>query len=94
MSNELKKYTDLYNKYFNNMEYNLLNLIVIDEIKCQLEDKISDEDYNKLFYTIKNCYLKDTNTDLWCLTNYCLKNIDNIENMSTYEIINESNMLN
>lgn len=93
MSEELRRYTDIYNEYFKEKNYSLLNLQIIDEIQCQLEDKISDEDYNKLFYTIKNCYLKSDSVDLWCLTNYCINNKEKIGNMSTYDIIDNSNML-
>lgn len=93
MSEELRKYTDIYNEYFKGNNYNLLNLQIIDEIQCQLEDKISDENYNKLFYTIKNCYLKTDEIDLWSLTNYCINNIDEIDDMSTWEIIEESNII-
>lgn len=93
MSEEVRRYTDIYNEYFKGNEYNLLNLQIIDEIQCQLQDKISDEDYNNLFYTIKNCYLKSSDVDLWCLTNYCINNKEKLEDMSTYDIIDKSNML-
>lgn len=93
MSEEVRKYTDIYNEYFKGNNYNLLNLQIIDEIQCQLTDKISDEDYNTLFYTIKNCYLKSDSADLWCLTNYCIRNKDKIKDMSTYDIIDNSFML-
>lgn len=90
MSEELKKYNEIYNEKVKNNKLNFLNLMIIDEIQCQLEDEISDENYNKLFYTIKNCYLKSDAVDLWQLTNYCIKNIDTIENMGCWEIINHS----
>ena len=95
MSEELRKNDVFYNKYFNfkKSDLSLLNLMIIDEIKSQLEDEISDEDYNKLFYTIKNCYLKSDNIDLWCLTNYCIKNIDVIDNMDCWFIINHSSIM-
>lgn len=93
MSEELRKYTDIYNEYFKDKGLILLNLVIIDEIQCQLEDEISDEDYNKLFYTIENCYLKSDAVDLWCLTNYCIKNLDVIENMGCWEIINHSSIM-
>ena len=67
--------------------------MIIDEIQYQLEDKISDEDYNDIFYIVKHCYLKSSNIDLWCLVNYCLKNKDTIRDKSSYEIIDESQML-
>lgn len=93
MSEELRKYTDIYNEHFKFNGLALVNLQIIDEIQCQLQDKISDEDYNKLFYTIKNCYLKSDETDIWQLTKYCIKNIETIDNMSTWQIINHSSIL-
>lgn len=92
MSEEVREYTDLYNKYLKGGNYSLLNLMIIDEIQCQLEDKISDEDYNDIFYIVKHCYLKRADIDLWCLVNYCLKNKDTIRDKSSYEIIDESQM--
>lgn len=92
MSEEVRRYTDIYNKFFKGGDCNLLNLQIIDEIQCQLQDKISDEDYNNLFYTIRNCYLKSDEINLWSLTNYCIKNIDKIDDMSTYDIIDESSI--
>ena len=93
MSEKLKNYISIYNTYFKYNNYNLLNFQIIDEIECQLQDKISDEDYNKLFYTIKNCYLKSSDVNLWQLTKYCIKNLDVIENMGCWEIINHSSIL-
>lgn len=93
MSDELRQYTDIYNEYFNSNNYNLLNLMIIDEIQCQLQDKISDENYNKIFYKVRNCYLKSSESDLWQLTNYCIKNVDKIDDMGCWEIINYSSIL-
>ena len=88
MSEELRKYTDMYNDYFKGFEYNLLNLVIIDEIQCQLEDKISDEDYNTLFYRVKNCYLKADSVDLWSLVHYCIENLERLEELETWFILN------
>lgn len=90
MSEEVRQYTDIYNQYFKSMNYNLLNLMIINEIQCQLEEKISDKDYNDIFYIVRKCYLNAEGVDLWCLVNYCLKNKDNIRNMDTWFIINHS----
>lgn len=93
MSEEVREYTDLYNKYLKDGKYSLLNLMIIDEIQCQLEDEISDEDYNDIFYIVKHCYLKSSDVDLWCLVNYCLKNKDTIRDMESWFIINHSQIL-
>ena len=93
MSDEVRRYTDIYNDFFKGNNLQLLNLVIIDEIQCQLEDKISDEDYNKLFYKIKNCFLKADAVDLWQLTNYCIKNIDKIDDMGCWEIIDFASIL-
>ena len=88
MSDEVRRYTNIYNDFFKGNDLELLYLMIIDEIQCQLQDKISDEDYNKLFYKIKNCYLKSSDADLWQLTNYCIKNIEKIDDMGCWQIIN------
>lgn len=93
MSDEVRRYTNIYNDFFKGNKFQLLNLMIIDEIQCQLQDKISDEDYNKLFYKIKNCYLKSNSADLWQLTNYCIKNIEKIDDMGCWFIINHSSIL-
>ena len=93
MSEELKKYKEIYKKYYETNECNLLNLMIINEIECQLEEEISEEDYNKLFYKIRNSYLKTDGVDLWCLTYVCINYIDKLDDMSCYEIIDKSNML-
>ena len=89
MSEELKEYRELYNKYFKDNNYNLLNFLIIDEIECQLNNSLKEEDYNKLFHTIKNCYLKSDSVDLWSLTHYCLENFDDLDNKSSWEIIDK-----
>lgn len=93
MSEELKKYLEIYKKYYETNDCNLLNLMIINEIECQLEEEISEEDYNKLFYKIRNCYLKVDSVDLWCLTYVCIENLDKLDDMSSYEIIDKSYML-
>ena len=90
MSEELREYTDLYNKYLKGGNYNLLNLMIIDEIECQTRVRLKDEDYNKLFYKVKNCYLKSDSIDLWSLVHYCLDNLEDLEDLDTWFIINHS----
>ena len=87
MSEELKNYMSIYNTYFKYNNYNLLNFQIIDEIECQTRVHLKDEDYNKLFNIIKNCYLKSDSVDLWSLTHYCLENFEDLDNMSAWEII-------
>lgn len=66
------------------------DLSIINEIEAQLENTLPNDEYEKLFQTVKDCHFKTNIVSLCDLVNFCIKNIDKISNMSTYEIIENS----
>ena len=66
------------------------DLSIINEIDAQLENTLPNNEYEKLFRTVKGCHFKVDIVSLCDLVNFCIKNIDKIDNMSTYEIIENS----
>lgn len=70
----------------NTSKINLLDLMVYDEITCQLEDDITDEQFELLFNKVENAYLKGENVDLWAITNYCIEHLDTLRDMGSWEI--------
>lgn len=71
----------------NNKGISLLDLMVYDEIDCQLETKISDKDFELLFCKVINAYLKTDSVSLWAITKYCVNNLSKLEGLSSWDIV-------
>ena len=67
----------------------LCDLIVYDEIDCQLQNPISDEDFEFLFSTVKNAYLKADGIDLGPIVSYCIDNFKDLKGMSSWDILEQ-----
>lgn len=70
----------------NTSKISLLDLMVYDEITCQLEDNITDEQFELLFNKVENTYLKG-DASLSDITYYCIENIDDLEDLSCSYIL-------
>lgn len=68
----------------------VLDLQIVYEIDCQLENEISKEDYMKIYYNSRNAYLKTDECSLSDIVRYCIKNVDKIDDMSSWEIVENS----
>lgn len=65
----------------------LLDLMIYDEIDCQLEEDLTDNEILNLMGHIENAYLKDSSCSLWSITYYCLLNRKKLNNMTTWDIL-------
>lgn len=73
----------------NKSEISLLDLIVYDEIDCQLEEDLNNEELEKLFNKVRNTYLKGEESRLDSIVGFCIENIDELESLSSKEILQE-----
>lgn len=71
----------------NNSKISLCELIVYDEIESELEEKITDEEFYKLFCKVLNAYLKDENNNLYDIVRYCIKHLKELDKLDTYTIL-------
>lgn len=74
----------------NNSKISLLELMIYDEIDCQVENDISDKDFWKIFCKVYSAYLKDDRSNLWGITKYCVENFDNLDNLDNWTIVANS----
>lgn len=65
----------------------LLELNIWNEINCQLDDELTDNQLMTLYCTVERAYLKSEDVNLSDLVRYCIKNIDKIYDMQIYEIL-------
>ena len=67
----------------------LLELNIWNEIDCQLEEELTDNQLMTLYCTVERAYLKTNYATIEQLVRYCIKNIDKIFDMSIYDIIED-----
>ncbi len=79
MNNELKELKALYQDLYSKSIY-AYKLEIIDELECQLENEISDEDYQKLYYEIERVYFKTEGLSIENITRCAVDNLDKIIN--------------
>lgn len=73
---ELKKiYNDLYER-----KIYAYYLDILDEIDCQLEVKLTEDDLCKLFNIIKNTYLDLDSVSIWALVRCAIDNLEEVLN--------------
>ena len=65
----------------------LLELNIWNEIDCQLDKELNDNQLMTLYCTVERAYLKTSYATIEQLVRYCLKNINKIYDMSIYDII-------
>lgn len=65
----------------------LLELNIWNEINCQLDDELNDNQLMTLYCTVERAYLKSEDVNLSDLVRYCIENIDKIFDMQIYEIL-------
>lgn len=79
MNKEIRELKETYKKLYDKHIY-AYKLQIIDELDCQLEKELSDEEYSKLYYAIENAYLKLDNVSIWSITRCAIDNLDKILN--------------
>ena len=77
-------------KHLHENNLSILDLMIYDEIDCQLEEKLTDDEFINLMVYVENAYIKAENIDLYCIVKYCIEHRDELENMSTWDIIDNS----
>ena len=65
----------------------LLELNIWNEIDCQLDKELTDNQLQILYCTVERAYLKSEDVNLSDLVRYCIKNVDKIYDMQIYEIL-------
>lgn len=84
--NELKEIKKVYKSLYNRQIY-AYKLQIIDELECILEEKITDEDYMKLFNAIENTYLKLDNVSIYAISKCAVDHIRRIlDNDETFDL--------
>lgn len=70
----------------------LLELNIWNEIDCQLDKELTDNQLMTLYCTIERAYLKSEDVNLSDLVRYCIKNVDKIYDMNIWDIILNASM--
>ena len=70
----------------------LLELNIWNEIDCQLEEELTDNQLMTLYCTVERAYLKAEEITIYQLVKYCIKNIDKIYDMDIWFIINHASL--
>lgn len=65
----------------------LLELNIWNEINCQLDRELTDNQLELLYCTVERAYLKSEDVNLSDLVRYCIKNIDKIYDMEIWQIL-------
>jgi len=65
----------------------LLELNIWNEIDCQLDKELTDNQLQILYCTVERAYLKSEDVNLSDLVRYCIKNVDKIYDMQIWEIL-------
>ena len=70
----------------------LLELNIWNEIDCQLDKELTDNQLMTLYCTIERAYLKAEEITIEQLTRYCIENIDEIYDMNIWDVILNASM--
>lgn len=65
----------------------LLELNIVNEINCQLDKELTDNQLELLYCTVERAYLKAEDITIEQLVRYCIDNIDKIYDMKIWDII-------
>ena len=76
-----------------NKGIDLLELEIWNEIDCQLDKELTDNQLDLLYCTVERAYLKSTETTIEQLTSYCIDNIDKIYDMGIWDVIMNASMI-
>lgn len=74
-------------KELSNKGIDLLELNIWNEINCQLDRELTDNQLELLYCTVERAYLKAEDVNLSDLVRYCIKNIDKIYDMEIWQIL-------
>ena len=86
MNKRFEEYKEIMQE-LNDRGVDLLELMIWNEIDCQLDKELTDNQLQILYCTVERAYLKTNSATIEQLVRYCLKNIDKIYDMSIYDII-------
>ena len=81
-------------KELNNKHINIADLEILNEINYQseyyLERKLTDNEKELLFDSIHRAWLKSEDLEIYKITTTALDNLDELENMSTWDLIEKA----
>ena len=86
MRNKFEEYKEIMLE-LNDKGIDLLELNIWNEIDCQLEEELTDNQLEILYCTVERAYLKAEEITIEQLVSYCIENIDKIYDMSIWDII-------
>lgn len=89
MKERFKKYKEIMNE-LNDRGVSLLELEIWNEIDCQLDKELTDNQLDILYCTVERAYFKGEEVDLSVLVNYCINNINKIYDMNIWDILIDS----
>lgn len=88
MKNKMEKYKEII-KDLEKRGIGLLDLEICNEIECQQDKKLTEQQLELIYNTVERAYLKSVYITIEQLVRYCIKNVDKIYDMDIYDIIDE-----
>lgn len=80
-------------KDLENKGISMLELEIWNEIDCQLDKELTDNQLGILYCTVENAYLKAEDITIEQLVRYCIEHLDKIYDMNIWDIILEASMI-
>ena len=88
MKNKMEKYKEII-KDLEKRGIALLDLEICNEIECQKDKELTEQQLELIYNTVERAYLKSVYITIEQLVRYCIKNVDKIYDMDVYDIIGE-----
>lgn len=90
MKNKMENYKEII-KDLEKRGIALLDLEICNEIECQQDKELTEQQLELIYNTVERAYLKSSEITIEQLVRYCIKNVDKIYDMGIYDIIDECN---
>lgn len=91
MKNKMENYKEVI-KDLEKRGITLLDLEICNEIECQQDKELTEQQLELIYNTVERAYLKSSEITIEELVRYCIKNVDKIYAMSTWFIINHASL--
>lgn len=75
----IKELREIYKELYNKHIY-AYKLAIIDELECQAEEELTDEEYQTLYWEIENAYMKLENVAIESIVRCALHHKEDIMN--------------
>lgn len=81
-------------KELEEQKINLMDLDILQELNYQskyyLEVELTEEEKEEVFYQVRRAYLKSEDLPIHVITTTALDNLEELKNMSTWDLIEEA----